>query len=618
MGDIKKKFENQTKTRINLIGSANSRIPKLQNMLIKQGVFEGTEFMSDNGYTIFPTEILCSSTKSEVVSVYLSLKKEKEIIKKLKENILKSIYEACLKLENSNKKFIEEEFRKGFRNIFSHFDEVALSKFYGVDDIQKVFQNIKFAELLNELKKVNSENNQEIINEKDDFIWKNYFDDFQISFRKEYSKWMKRILKYYVDNEEGYDYLNENNDFSNKFSNKDFQGLCKILYGLNKSCALMIERAYIEAPSSQKQFSEMVYINYIKETKYKNIAKIIESRISENYKELFIIVTKSSEDMEYFKKLKNSFNEVTLNKRIFCILDEFNFYKEQLLKDKNIADYFNKEELVNTLKFNVSKNLGISQDRIIVTEQLKDIDNDTLESLDTNKNLIRLLKLINEASEKFGKSIKIKPSSKEQIISISLNQERMSVQALMTMLYERYHGYLVDLWTNIIETERHSKQYNYSRIFTIIRNRKDDYKEYKHVTFSDNTKKHKKTIDFSLRNGDYNDSKKILKMLVNYGYHTVGFDSNENKILISVNGDISKEDKENLIKSIQGRLEESSINYFESAFLMDVSRKKFNTNNLDKALEVEKNITIDDFYSAFKEVFKKMSDNIVRYEVYLQ
>ena len=128
----------------------------------------------------------------------------------------------------------------------------------------------------------------------------------------------------------------------------------------------------------------------------------------------------------------------------------------------------------------------------------------------------------------------------------------------------------------------------------------------------------KEQIDFSLRSGDYNDSKKILKMLVNYGYHTVGFNSNENKILVNVNGEISKEDKDNLIKSIKGRLEESAINYFENAFLMDVSRKKFNNNSLYKALESEKNITIDDFYSAFKEIFKKMSENILRYEVCIQ
>ena len=104
-------------------------------------------------------------------------------------------------------------------------------------------------------------------------------------------------------------------------------------------------------------------------------------------------------------------------------------------------------------------------------------------------------------------------------------------------------------------------------------------------------------------------------MLVNYGYHTVGFNSHENKILVTVNGEISKEDKENLIRLIKGRLEESAVKYFENAFLMDISRKKFNVNSLRSCLEFEKSITIDDFYNAFKEAFKKMSENIERYEV---
>lgn len=76
-----------------------------------------------------------------------------------------------------------------------------------------------------------------------------------------------------------------------------------------------------------------------------------------------------------------------------------------------------------------------------------------------------------------------------------------------------------------------------------------------------------------MRSGDYTDSKRILKMMVDYGYQTVGFNPNENKILVSVNGEISKEDKEKLIKSIKGRLEENAINYFESAFLANISRK---------------------------------------------
>ena len=107
-------------------------------------------------------------------------------------------------------------------------------------------------------------------------------------------------------------------------------------------------------------------------------------------------------------------------------------------------------------------------------------------------------------------------------------------------------------------------------------------------------------------------------MLLNYGYRTVGFNSHENKILIKVNGEISKEDKIKLINSIKGRLEESAVTYFENAFLMNVTNKKFTRNNIDLALETEKNITIDDFYSAFNEAFKKMSENIERYDINIQ
>ena len=240
--------------------------------------------------------------------------------------------------------------------------------------------------------------------------------------------------------------------------------------------------------------------------------------------------------------------------------------------------------------------------------------------MNTNGDFINLLKLIKLKSESIGSVIKIKPSNKDRIISISLNQERMSVQALMGMLYDRYNGYLVDLWNKIIEDDKSNidcKRY-YSVIRNIIQNRKDNYKDYENVFLDDCNQNYNNIIDFSLRSGDYNDSKKILKMLVNYGYNTVGFNSNENKILVTVNGEISKEHKENLIKSIKGRLEESIINYFENAFSTNVSKKRFNESSLDKALEWEKNITIDDFYSTFREIFRKMSDNIVRYEVNLQ
>ena len=365
-----------------------------------------------------------------------------------------------------------------------------------------------------------------------------------------------------------------------------------------------------------------MYIYYAKDNIYTSMAQRIEKRISEDYKELFMILAKNNKDLDCFFNFKENINKVTLNRRIFCILNKLNFHENQSFNEESkISLVNNSENFIDILKFNISIKMGISTDKIIVTENFYDIDRNTLEVLETSNDLFNLLARMKEESEEIGKTIKIKAPSKEKIINISLNQERMSVQALVGMLYERYNGYLIDLWNRIIEGEeinKDEKKYYYSEIRTIIRNRKDDYKEYKHIAYENTNKKQENVIDFSLRSGDYNDSKKILKMLVNYGYHTVGFNSNESKIIVSVNGEISSEDQQKLINSIKGRLEESAINYFESAFLGHVSKNKFNYNNLYKALESEKNITIDDFYSAFKEIFRKMSENILRYEVSLQ
>lgn len=624
MKNIKIKFENETKTRINIMGINNSEKTSLLKILVKQGILDAEDSICDNS---FPTEILCSSVKSNIVIVYLCIRKKEEILKELKENILKSVYEASLIFENENiNENIKDneliKFKKEFIDILKKSNELALKRFYEVDNVERIFEFIKFNELLNEVKKINYINDKEIGEDKDDFIWKKYFNEFQINFQKYYCKWMKMISKYYWGNEEGNEYINENQSFTEKYCNEQFDSLYEILYGIKSSCALMIERAYIEAPSSTEQFSGNVFIYYPNDTQYKNIAQVIENRISEDYKELFMILANCNEDVEYFSKFKENINKITLNKRIFCILNEFDFYRKQLLRDENKIIFVNSEgNLVDTIKINVSKKMGISKDRIIITEQFNDIDKNTLRTLKTNNDFSQLLKLIKHESGNLGKSIKIKPSNKEKIISISLNQERMSVQALMTMLYERYNGYLVDLWNKIIEGEESredSKKYYYSTIRTIIQNRKDYNREYKPVAYKSSNQDYNSIIDFSLRSGDYNDSKKTLKMLVNYGYNTVGFNSNENKILVTVNGEISQEDKANLIKSIKGRLDESAINYFENAFLMKVSRTKFNDNDLYKALESEKSITIDDFYSAFKEIFKKMSENILRYEVCLQ
>lgn len=625
MNILKRKFENETKTRINIIGSNNSEKNSFKRMLIKQGIFDKTDLDNDDSFYFFPTEILCTSCKNHIIKVYLEFKDEKEIIKEIKDNILKAIYEANInleKIENDNKEKLIKNFKQNYIYALEKFYQLSLNKFFEKDNLKDLFKSANFEGLINELKRIDYIEEQEILDSEDDLIWERYFNELQIYIKRQYDKWKKKIFEYYDNQLEGYEFVNEYRGDENKYYNQYFNKLSEILYGSKSSCALMIKRAYIEVPSSNENYSGKVYIYIPNANKYESITQKIENRISEDYKERFIVLAKSYNELEQSYNFKEKINKVTLSNKIFYILNNFNLNESQLfIKGIKMQQANNTDTFIEVFKTNISKKIGIAIDKIIVTKDFNDIDENSFEILDTNNNLLNLIDKIKKDNQEIQNTIKIKSSNKEKVINISLNQERMSVQALVGMLYERYNSYLVDLWKRIIEGEeidKENKKYYYSEMRSIILNRKDGYKEYKYILDENANGKQKNVINFSLKSGDYNDSKKILKMLVNYGYNTVGFNSTESKIIVTVDGEICQEDKEKLIKSIKGRLEESAVNYFENAFLIHVSEKKFNQNSLLKALEAEKNITIDDFYLAFKEVFRRISENILRYEVLLQ
>jgi hypothetical protein len=625
MNILKRKFENETKTRINIIGSNNSEKNSFKRMLIKQGIFDKTDLDNDDSFYFFPTEILCTSCKNHIIKAYLEFKDEKEIIKEIKENILKAIYEANInleKIENYNKEKLIKNFKQNYIYALEKFYQLSLNKFFEKDNLKDLFKSANFEGLINELKRIDYIEEQEILDSEDDLIWERYFNELQIYIKRQYDKWKKKIFEYYDNQLEGYEFVNEYRGDENKYYNQYFNKLSEILYGSKSSCALMIKRAYIEVPSSNEHYSGKVYIYIPNANKYESITQKIENRISEDYKERFIVLAKSYNELEQSYNFKEKLNKVTLSNKIFYILNNFSLNESQLfIKGIKMQQANNTDTFIEVFKTNISKKIGIAIDKIIVTKDFNDIDENSFEILDTNNNLLNLIDKIKKDNQEIQNTIKIKSSNKEKVINISLNQERMSVQALVGMLYERYNSYLVDLWKRIIEgdeIDKENKKYYYSEMRSIILNRKDGYKEYKYILDENANGKQKNVIDFSLKSGDYNDSKKILKMLVNYGYNTVGFNSTESKIIVTVDGEICQEDKEKLIKSIKGRLEESAVNYFENAFLIHVSEKKFNQNSLLKALEAEKNITIDDFYLAFKEVFRRISENILRYEVLLQ
>ena len=448
----------------------------------------------------------------------------------------------------------------------------------------------------------------------DDIIWNKYFSGFVEDYNCKYTEWLEKMNKYYAHSEDGCRYINNLDYTKGTFENDELKAIEKILYGINESCGLMVDRVYIEAPGRDNIYSQIVFVDYYSDNFSNNIVEDIESRVGKDYKELFIVIGDCNKFTDYISNIKSSLNKVTLDKRIFCILNKFDIYLKNLNMNcsnvtQNVLEEI-KEKAANTFKLNKNK--------IIITENFSDIDKASLKALNSNNEFLRLLKLIKYESNKIYKNIKIRnPSRVDNIISIKLNQERMSVQALVNMLYEKYNDYLLNLWRDIkrgMEEYKHqnTKQYYVNTTRTLIRRRKKYYQGYK-CNFSNDF-----VVDFSMRSGEKNEAKKILKMLLNYGYKTVGFNSNENKIVIKVNGEISREDRMKLINSIKGRLEESAITYFENAFLTTVTNKKFEKNNLSLALEAEENVTIDDFYLAINEALRNMSENIERYDINIQ
>lgn len=615
MENIKKRFESESKTRINFIGPSKSGKTTLTLSLIKEGIFDNPEFFKgkNDSNSIFSTEILCTGPRSNYVKLYLDFRDKDELLESIKEDILNYLDEAFIQIIKQSENDTVNYERNNQNNFYNAFEcemkecfEVPLKRFFGKNNLRQVFAHVNFEKLFDELSK---EGIEESLEKRDDIVWNKYFSTFIEDFNYKYNQWMRKIDIYYSHSNEGCQYLN-NRDYTDKiFDNEELRILGNMLYDLKESCGLIIDRVYAEVPGKNNMYSGIVFIDYHSKNYENNIIKDIEKRVGKDYKELFVFVGECNNFNNYILKIKDSLNKVTLDKRIFCVLNKFDEYRNNLDFSANV----NMSNVINNIREMASNISKIDKSKIIITENFNDIDEENLQVMNLNNEFLRLLKMIKAQSNDVSRTIKVRNPS-HNIVSIQLNQERMSVQALVNMLYEKYNEYLVALWKSIkcgIDKYRDDtkKKYYINATRTLIRNRKRDYKGFRYE-FNNNF-----IVDFSMRNGERNDAKKILKMLLNYGYHTVGFNEKENKILIKVNGEISKEDKDKLINAIKGRLEESALTYFENAFLEQVTNKKFNQNNIDRALETEKNITIDDFYCAFNEAFKKMSENIERYDI---
>ena len=149
--------------------------------------------------------------------------------------------------------------------------------------ISDIFKGIDFNSLFSDMSKVNRNDDLE---EKDEFIWRVYFNTFEYSLNTMYDQWIIKLSKCYLHDDKGCRYENQNE--SREFFNSDFNELIEIIYSGRSSCGLIIKRAYMELPADKNEYTRTIFIDYNNKNLKRNIASDILERVSEDYKELFI------------------------------------------------------------------------------------------------------------------------------------------------------------------------------------------------------------------------------------------------------------------------------------------------------------------------------------------
>ena len=235
MDNIKKRFESESKTRINLIGPSKCGKSTLALNLIKGGIFDDSKFINKNTddiSSIFSTEILCTGPRSNEVMLYLSLKNKDVLLRNLKENILNNLDEAFIKIiSNSELDTVNRErnnqnkFYNVFQEEMKEKYEIPLNRFFAKSSLRQVFAHVNFEMLFEEL---NKENNEEILEKRDDIIWNNYFKGFEDDYNCKYDEWIGKINRYYAHSKDGCRYVN-NLDYTNElFDNEELRAIGKI------------------------------------------------------------------------------------------------------------------------------------------------------------------------------------------------------------------------------------------------------------------------------------------------------------------------------------------------------------------------------------------------------
>ncbi|WP_294153584.1 hypothetical protein [uncultured Clostridium sp.] len=200
----------------------------------------------------------------------------------LKKVLLDIIDEAFMEeLKENNVKDRKIKFYNKFESIIKEKIEIPLTRMFEDAQISDIFKGIDFNSLFSDMSKVNRNDDLE---EKDEFIWRVYFNTFEYSLNTMYDQWIIKLSKCYLHDDKGCRYENQNE--SREFFNSDFNELIEIIYGGRSSCGLIIKRVYMELPADKNEYTRTIFIDYNNKNLKRNIAS--EERVSEDYKELFI------------------------------------------------------------------------------------------------------------------------------------------------------------------------------------------------------------------------------------------------------------------------------------------------------------------------------------------
>lgn len=645
--------------RNNIIGPVSNGKSTLISTLMISGI-SGSHLSHSGPCTVFSTEYLLSPPLSNSTYVYLDLQSIEELTENVKVDITDAFMtgiEKLVKVKSTGKEAVSRvarAFANAFTNRLSEIGSMALTRFYSKSSTQELVESVDLEGLGKELFDLSEEKIREANIE---WYWDRYFRGFfHDNLMIQYSNWLKEVREYYDFEKEYTEYVNEKNENTGRgrrqFKNIRLNELFKRLHGVDRSCALIISRVYIEAPASDTQFEGIVLIDNAGSTQDEKSAELVRTRMTESFKEAFILIGECSLKTE-FTKLIGALKEYDLLDRSALILNKFDVYMNDKLGNQDeIYDFFVEndyeyqdlidryggdiERLIRTgegrdtflrhldskqdggFKKTILEELkkvasGLPTENIIVTSWFRDVVPGKFASPDTPAtigDLKLIVSSLKKACNKIASLIYITNSPTDYGFNLKVDYSNSNVHSCINKIQELHQGKCVFLWEDLIRCNNNPRDYGNSTgkpfwfvtVDSIIKCRKNSYKGYRHITNAQvyaNYKVNGRDIYFGmLERKEIRDS--LTELMKN--------------VLIEIHHDANVSDYSSF-KQIVTQQIESSFQYFIEYFYLQVVTGGLFVHGLANCLHVEKSFTVQDYQQAVEKTLDQITKKIVQYFV---